>query len=86
MPHIVIQPPEVRAPKVIHGNVIVDDYLGVRFLSGPTEILRDQPIDCEMELMYHPEVNYDAVGEGATFTLREGGKVIGFSVITHRFE
>lgn len=86
MPHIVVQSPDVRAPKVINGNVIVDDYLGIRFLSGPAQIVRDQASDCEFELMYHPNVSYDSVYEGATFTVREGGKVIGFGVVTHRSE
>ena len=84
MPHLVIQSPDVRKAKVINGNVIVDDYLGVRFLSTPTELLPEQPLDCEMELMYFPSVDYNAVREGATFTIREGGKVIGFGFVTQR--
>jgi translation elongation factor EF-Tu-like GTPase len=84
MPHLVIQSADVRAPNVIDGNVTVDDYLGVRFLSAPSELMPDEPLDCEMELMYHPTVDYDAVQTGATFTLREGGKVIGFGVVTAR--
>jgi hypothetical protein len=86
MPHLVIQSPDIRTPIVIHSNVIIDDYLGVRFLSGPAELLPERPLDCELELMYHPNVNYEAVREGATFTLREGGKVIGFGVVTKRSE
>ncbi len=85
-PHLVIQSPDVRAPNVVRGNVIVDDYLGVRFLSGPKESLPEQALNCEMELMYHPNVNYDAVRDGATFTLREGGTVVGFGVVTKRSE
>lgn len=84
MPHIVIQSSDVRAPKAIDGNMIVDDYLGVRFLSGPEEPIPEQRLECEMELMYHPSVDYDAAREGATFTVREGGKVIGFGVVTSR--
>ncbi|QDT01200.1 hypothetical protein [Adhaeretor mobilis] len=84
MPHLVIQSPDVRAATVVEGNVIVDDYLGVRFLAGPPEIIRDEAYDCEFELMYHPNVNYDAVQEGATFTVREGGTVIGFGTVTGR--
>lgn len=84
MPHLVVQSPEVRKAKVINGNVIVDDYLGVRCLSAPADMLPGQPLDCEMELMYFPDVDYNAVREGATFTVREGGKVIGFGVVTKR--
>jgi hypothetical protein len=86
MPHLVIQSPDVRAAQVINANIIVDDYLGVRFIAAPSELLLDEPLDCEMELMYHPTVNYDAVQKGATFTVREGGKVIGFGVVTNRTE
>jgi hypothetical protein len=86
MPHLVIQSPDVRAPNVVQGKVIVDDYLGVRFLSSPTELLPERPLDCELELMYHPEVDYEALREGATFTLREGGKIVGFGVVTNRSE
>jgi hypothetical protein len=34
--------------------------------------------------MYHPRVDYDAVCVGATFTLREGGKVVGFGTVMER--
>jgi hypothetical protein len=84
MPHLVIQSPDVRKANVINGNVIVEDYLGVRFLSAPAEMLAEQPLDCEMELTYFPRVDYSAVREGATFTVREGGKVIGFGVVSTR--
>ena len=86
MPHIVIQPPDIRTPHVSNGNVIVDDYLGVRFLCAPKEPLAEQTLECELELMYHPRVNYDAVRDGVTFTVREGGKIIGFGVVMKRFE
>ncbi len=82
MPHVVVQPADRRSPNVVRGNVLVDDYLGVRFLCGPANPRFDEPLDCKLELMYHPDVNYDALREGASFTLREGGKVIGFGVIT----
>lgn len=85
MPHLVIQSSDVRKAYVIDGSVIVDDYLGVRFLSAPAEMLAEHPLDCELELMYFPHVNYDAIHEGATFTVREGGKVIGFGVVKKRF-
>jgi hypothetical protein len=84
MPHLVIEPPDARKANVIDRNVIVDDYLGVRFLSAPAEIVTEQPLDCEIELMYFPRVDYNAVRKGATFTVREGGKVVGFGVVTKR--
>jgi len=83
MPHLVIQSPDIRRAKVIDG-MCADDYLGVRFLSAPTEIFPELSLDCEMELMYFPRVDYNAVREGSTFTIREGGRVIGFGVVTKR--
>lgn len=84
-PHLVIQPPDVGAAKVIDAYGTIDDYSGVRFLSAARELIPDHVLDCSMELMYHPRVDYAAVREGATFTLREGGKVIGFGVVTGRY-
>jgi translation elongation factor EF-Tu-like GTPase len=84
MPHIVVQSPDVRTEKAVNGNVIVDDYLGVRFVSAANEPLPDQSVECDMEMMYHLTVDYDLVREGASFTVREGGRVIGFGLVTRR--
>jgi hypothetical protein len=81
MPHIVIQSPDVRSPNC-DGRTILDNYLGIRFVSGPTVMLPNQCYDCDFALMYHPHVDYSAVCDGATFTLREGGRVVGFGSIT----
>ena len=81
MPHIVIQSPDVRSPNC-DGKTILDNYLGIRFLSGPTAMVPNQPYDCDFALMYHPRVDYNAVCAGATFTLREGGSIVGFGAIT----
>lgn len=81
VPHLVVQPAHVRVAKVIQGNVCVEDYLGVRFISGG-QPLPGQSTECELELMYHPQVNYEGLREGATFTIREGAKVVGFGRVT----
>ncbi len=86
MPHLVVQPHAVRVVRTINHREIVDDYLGVRFLSGPTNVIRDEPCDCSMELMYHPNVKYDALHTGAPFTVREGGKIVGFGTVENSFE
>ena len=83
MPHIVIQSTDVRIVKIVDGWC-VDDYLGVRFAPIVEQLVPGRPFECEMELMYHPEVNYDAVLEGAPFTLREGGMFIGYGVVLKR--
>lgn len=85
MPHIVVQSPDVRAPRC-DGNTIVEDYLGIRFLSGAKNVIPQQSYDCEFALTYHPIVDYNAVRIGATFTLREGGKVVGFGTVLARID
>lgn len=82
MPHIVIQSADVRAP-TMNNRTLLDDYLGVRFLSGPTNVALGSPCDCELELMYNGNVDCRAVRNGATFTIREGGKIVGFGSVTH---
>src|SRR5262249_38908043 len=53
-------------------------YLGVEFVDGP-----DDPINpgdrtsATVRFMYEPEVSYEALVEGATFDIREGGRTVG---------
>lgn len=75
MPHLVVQPPDIRKCSP------ADDYLGVAFLEAPDWIIAGEPARCLLELMYHPGVNYDALQPGATFTIREGGKIVGFGIV-----
>ncbi|MFT3880592.1 MAG: Imm27 family immunity protein [Gemmatales bacterium] len=83
MPHIVVQSSDVRSVKTVNG-VCVEKYLGVRILSTSVEVVPLAPFQCSMELMYHPHVDYSAVQETATFTVREGGKVIGYGAVLSR--
>ena len=84
MPHLVIQSVDTRVATVINGNQIIDEYLGVRFISGPLNVVRDEPFESTFELMYYPVVDYDAVQVGATFTIREGAKILGFGSVLRR--
>jgi len=89
-PHIVIGDPTQRAPiceqKDGRMNVGVECYLGVRFQSTdeyeslPTE----KKIKVMMDLIYHGHVDYFEAQEGATFTIREGKRVIGYGTILSR--
>ena len=76
-PHIVIGDPNQRKPIVV-GNQCQETYLGVIFVSGPNDVRVGEPIEAEAELMYYPLPEHDAVVPGATFTLREGSRVVGF--------
>jgi translation elongation factor EF-Tu-like GTPase len=73
-PHLVVQLPTIRE----HNKS--DHYLGVRLISEK-EIIPGMPIDLDMELMY-PGIDYSALVPGATFTIREGPKIIGFGIVT----
>ncbi len=79
-PHIVIQSPDIRTATP------EDHYLGVRFLAAPAELSFQLAYECMLELSYHPRVDYSKASAGATFTIREGGRVIGFGTITERME
>ena len=90
-PHIVIGDPAQREPILVERdgvkNYIDEDYLGVAFWEGPNkEILpTNEPMQLLMVLSYFPDVNYEMVIPGATYTLREGGRIIGYGEIKERW-
>lgn len=81
MPHLVMQPEDVRAVPTDGSR---ENYLGVRFRGGPAKLTYGESALCRWELMYHPQVNYEEVKVGATFTLREGGRIVGFGTVQER--
>ena len=76
-PHIVIGDPKQRKAIVV-GKEIRETYLGVIFVSGPDEVRVGEPIEAEAELMYYPLPEHDAVVPNATFTIREGARVVAY--------
>lgn len=83
MPHLVVQPPDVREA-VVEGGISVEDYLGVTFVAGPTLVVAGEPGRFAVELMYYSDVNYGPLEAGATFPMREGPKVIGYGTVISR--
>jgi hypothetical protein len=83
-PHIVLGNPNQRRAIVV-GNEIQEIYLGVAFLSSPKDIEFNKPFLTEMVLMYYPDTSYDSVIPGATFTIREGAKIIGYGEVRKLF-
>ena len=81
MPHIVLGGPNQRGARVGTGNIISERYLGVLISNAPAELLPNQPAAVRLTLMYWPEEQYDGVRPEATFTLREGPKIVGFGRI-----
>lgn len=86
-PHIVIGPPDQRAAKV-EGRTIIEKYQGVVFLDENLTIEPGQTLEVTLALMYYqePDVLYEDVQPGATFTLREGASIVGFGTILSRAE
>jgi translation elongation factor EF-Tu-like GTPase len=84
-PHLVVGDPKQRKAIVRDGNVLIEEYLGVTFLDGPEVIHPGDSFAAKLSLMYHPDVDYSAVVPGATFTIREGGQIVGFGRVTRRF-
>jgi hypothetical protein len=84
-PHLVVQDPDVRHPN-LKGKLVDEPYLGVRFISGVGSEQLHLPAEYLLEFMYWPEVNYDALCEGATFTIREGPHVIGYGRVIERID
>ncbi|HXD32242.1 MAG TPA: hypothetical protein VN643_14055 [Pyrinomonadaceae bacterium] len=51
---------------------------GVVFVAGPEHVVPGQPLEAEAVLIYYPLPEHDAVVPGATFTIREGARVVGY--------
>jgi translation elongation factor EF-Tu-like GTPase len=56
--------------------------LPVRVNGMPINGKYEMPYDVEVELMYHPKIDYSALVEGTEFTLVEGTKTVGEGAIT----
>jgi hypothetical protein len=72
----------------MEGRTIVEKYQGVVFLDENLSIAPGQTLEVSLALMYYqePDVLYEEVQPGATFTLREGASVVGFGTILARAE
>lgn len=61
--------------------------MGVLF--EPAETLTDSLTGSgryPIRLMYHPQVDCNSLVVGATFTVREGGRIVGHGVVVQRNE
>jgi hypothetical protein len=81
-PHLVVGDPAQRvALTAADGRTLLEDYLGVCFAGDGEELLPGQRYEIDLLLVYAPQVNYDALRPGASFTIREGGRVVGFGSV-----
>ncbi len=81
MPHLVI---DDRANRVAQQGVngVSENYMGVWF--APALAVTDARTGSgryPLRLMYHSIVDYTALTPGATFTIREGDKIVGHGVV-----
>ncbi len=82
-PHIVMGPQSQRVA-IREGNAYMEKLLGVMFVGGPDTLAPGESGQVTLALMYFPEYQYDEVTPGATFTLREGSKIVGYGAILTR--
>ena len=80
MPHIVIGDPSQREAKM-SGNTITEQYLGVLVTDAPDEMAPGCTAELTLCLMYWPDEKYSEVLPDATFTVREGPKIVGFGKV-----
>jgi hypothetical protein len=80
MPHVVAGDPTQREAR-ISGNTITECYLGVLVADAPDEIPPGGTAEVTLRLMYRPEEGYEELVPGATFTVREGPKIVGFGQV-----
>ena len=79
-PHLVVGDPNQRKAVFVN-NVAQEDYLGVAFVGGPSGVVPGEPFVADLALMYWPNVSYDSLSPGTTFTVREGPYIIGFGTV-----
>jgi hypothetical protein len=78
MPHTVLQDRSVRKALIDADRVVRELYHGVAFVEGPPEF--------RLLLMYDPHDPYSDVLPGATFTVREGAKVVAHGIVKERVD
>ncbi|MEQ8836540.1 MAG: hypothetical protein RID07_07020, partial [Lacipirellulaceae bacterium] len=83
-PHVVVQSPDAREATRDENGYLVEDYLGVQFIDDPNDYELGQTAEVKLLLFYHPRVDYSKLVPDATFTIREGGKIVGFGAVQSR--
>jgi len=77
-PHVVIGDPNQRRAVIRDGNFIDEEYLGVQFKPAADPYLPGTPRVVTLQLIYYPRFRYDGLVPGATFTVREGPRIVAF--------
>jgi hypothetical protein len=81
-PHIVVGDPAQKLALLGPDNrTVVEDYLGVCFDGDGSPLDFGRAHDLRLRLIYFPQVDYSALVPGATFTIREGGTIVGSGIV-----
>src|SRR2546422_984983 len=83
-PHLVVGDPGQRHALVDAHGVSTEEYLGVQFVPAALTLAPGDRGIIRMQLIFYPECNYDRLTPGVTFTVREGGQVVGYGRILRR--
>lgn len=82
-PHLVVADPnQLRA--VAMESPAEETYLGVAFVGAPTEIVAGESFLAKLALLYWPNITYEALVPGATFSIREGPHSVGYGTVESR--
>lgn len=81
-PHLAIDDRANRKARTDSNNQSLEHYMGVHFepalsVADPRTGSGQYPL-C---LMYYPRIDYSTLQTGATFTIREGGRIVGHGVV-----
>jgi hypothetical protein len=87
-PHIVLGPTSQRRAVVADGNTLVELYLGVVVVSGPQVLRPGEEASVDLALVYWANTPdaYAGVVLGVTFTVREGGNIVGYGRVESRVD
>ena len=81
-PHVVVGDPDQREALVAEdGRTAAETYLGVCFDGDGKEMLPGKQYEVSLVLMYFGTVEYEELVSGATFTIREGHRIVGFGEV-----
>jgi hypothetical protein len=85
MPHLVVDDRSNRTAKLDAYGISIEHYMGVLF--EPARSISDALFGSgtyPLRLMYYPRVDYDLLVVGTTFTVREGGRIVGHGIVIER--
>lgn len=81
-PHVVVGDPTQRKAKVADdGRTLTEQYLGVHFDGDGEEMPQGKELEVSLRLSFYPATEYEQLARGATFTIREGAKIVGYGKV-----